>query len=444
MSKLSRNQATKARKKSPKVHFEKTGKNMTSKAGLIPVIKFLDKLGFHALFKKEVDHQRKPNSLYSLDDGVFMVIVGLIGGAFNLSKCAFLWNSCEVIQKIAGWVSVPDETTLGRLFKGLKDRHISQMETLVHSLRKKVWKRAGFTTPTHFWIDVDSSVKTVYGKQEGAEKGFNPHKKGALSYHPLLAFSTHTKEILQGWLRSGSAYTSNGILEFMKQLLAQLDNKQRIVFRGDSGFFVGGLLDYLDSLGHGYLVKVKMKNLVNLLAQQIWEPIPGKPGWESCQFWHCASGWKVSRLLVAVRREKSREESLLGAILDKIEYDFFCYSTTENLTPWEVHKQYGKRATSETWIEEAKSQSGLAHMKTNDFLANSALFQAAILAYNTLRWMALTSNNKELQQWEPMTIRIHLICVAGKLTTGSNQNRVILPKHHLYATAWDDWLQLAA
>ena len=444
MSKLPRNQATKARKQSPKVIFEKTGKNMTSKAGLIPVIKFLDKLGFHGLFKKTVDHQRKPNSLYNLDDGVFMVIVGIIGGAFSLSKCAQLWSGCEVIQRIAGWISVPDETTLGRIFKSLKDRHVSQMETFVHSIRKRVWEKASIIQISDLWIDVDSSVKTVYGNQEGAEKGFNSHKRGALSYHPLLAFATHTKEILQGWLRSGNAYTSNGVLEFMKQLLAQLDGNQRIIFRGDSGFFVGELMDHLDSLGHGYLIKVKMKNLVNLLVQQVWEPIPGKPGWESCQFWHCASSWNVGRMLVAVRREKSREASLLSAIVDKVDYDFFCYATTENLTPWETHKKYGQRATSETWIEEAKNQSGLAHMKTGEFLANAGLFQSAILAYNTLRWMALMSNNKELQQWEPMTIRIHLICVAGKLKTGSNQNKVVLPKHHLYSTAWDDWLKLAA
>ena len=41
----------------------------------------------------------------------------------------------------------------------------------------------------------------------------------------------------------------------------------------------------------------------------------------------------------------------------------------------------------------------MAHIKTADFWANSALFQAAILAYNTLRWMALCSGNKILQRW---------------------------------------------
>ncbi|MDQ7059264.1 MAG: hypothetical protein Q9N62_13005 [Ghiorsea sp.] len=52
-------------------------------------------------------------------------------------------------------------------------------------------------------------------------------------------------------------------------------------------------------------------------------------------------------------------------------------------------KKYGERATCETWIDEAKNQMGMAHIKTKDFLASSALFQCAVLAYNTVRWMAL-------------------------------------------------------
>jgi len=43
-----------------------------------------------------------------------------------------------------------------------------------------------------------------------------------------------------------------------------LPESKRIVFRGDSGYFVGALLDHPDSLGHGYLIKVKLKNLTSL------------------------------------------------------------------------------------------------------------------------------------------------------------------------------------
>ena len=181
------------------------------------MIKFLDKLGFNQLFQKTVRHDRKDNAIYHLHDGVFLLLTGLNGGAFNISKCALLWSSCRVLQKAAGWLRVPDETTLGRLFKEVSARHISELETFVHVMRKAVWQKAlregtsKVATLKTLWIDVDSSVKTVCGKQEGVAKGYNPHKKGGHSYHPQLAFCTHTKEILQGWLRTGSAYTSNGI-----------------------------------------------------------------------------------------------------------------------------------------------------------------------------------------------------------------------------------------
>ena len=124
-----------------------------------------------------------------------------------------------------------------------------------------------FGIVTQKWIDVDSTVKTVHGRQEGVAKGYNPHQRGALSYHPLLAFCTATKEIVQAWLRTGSAYTSNGIVAFMEQLCAQFPAHQRLVLRADSGFFAGALLEFLEQRGHGYLIKVKLRNLEFLLAQ---------------------------------------------------------------------------------------------------------------------------------------------------------------------------------
>jgi len=74
--------------------------------------------------------------------------------------------------------------------------------------------------------------------------------------------------------------------------------------------------------------------------------------------------------------------------------------TTEALNPWDTHKEYGKRATCETWIEESKNQIGMEHIRTSEFLANAALFQCAVLAYNVVRWMALMSANTKLRQWE--------------------------------------------
>ncbi|CAD7851776.1 MAG: hypothetical protein, partial [Olavius algarvensis Gamma 1 endosymbiont] len=64
--------------------------------------------------------------------------------------------------------------------------------------------------------------------------------------------------------------------------------------------------------------------------------------------------------------------------------------------------------------------------------ANAALFQCAVLAYNTLRWMALLSANATLKRWELRTVRTFLIRVAGKLLGGANQLRIKLPRQHLH------------
>ncbi len=102
MSKNSTKNHRKARNKSPKVRFESTGRNLTSQAGLIPVVKFLDKLGFTRLFNCHVGHQRAKNAQYSLAEGVILIMTGLIGGAFSIGKCVSLWSD-GVLRKAAGW-----------------------------------------------------------------------------------------------------------------------------------------------------------------------------------------------------------------------------------------------------------------------------------------------------------------------------------------------------
>jgi len=54
-------------------------------------------------------------------------------------------------------------------------------------------------------------------------------------------------------------------------------------------------------------------------------------------------------------------------------------------------------------------------------------FTARVLAYNTLRWMAIMSGSQTLRQWEPDTVRTYLVRVAGKLLTGNRQLTIKTP-----------------
>ncbi len=445
---MNKHSTSKARKSCPKITIEGTKEKLTSQGGLVAVIKFLEKIGFAEVISSQMSHRRGANARYKVSDAVYLTIVGIVGGARYLSTVVSVWSDV-VLRRIGGWLNIADDTTLSRIFKELSERHIVELETVNHHLRDRVWKRAlragksKVAVLPNLWIDGDSTVKTVYGRQQGAQKGYNAHKRGALSYHPLLAFCTDTKEILQGWFRCGSAYTSNGIVEFMKQLLAHIPGNLRIIYRADSGFFIGALLDFLESLGHGYLIKVKMKKLVTLLQGQKWTCVSKHPGWDQCQFTYACKGWKTARRFVAVRVERKERESAQLKLLDMKSYDYFCYVVSEDYSPWETHKKYGERATSETWIEEAKNQMALSHIKTDSFIANAALFQCAVLAYNTVKWMGLLSGDATLVRWEIQTVRAFLIRVAGKLTTGGRQLRLKVPQERLYPQQWNCWIDVA-
>jgi len=154
-----------------------------------------------------------------------------------------------------------------------------------------------------------------------------------------------------------------------------------------------------------------------------------------CAEWNCARRFVAVRQLVKLVLMKMGIEK---GLFEMPEYEYFCYVTTERLTPIEAHRLYGERATCETWIEECKSQMNAGHLRTVEFLANAALFHCAVLAYNLLKWMGLLAGGV-IQRWEIKTVRLWLIRVAGKLTKGSRQLTLKLPEKFLHQEEWRLW-----
>jgi hypothetical protein len=75
------------------------------------------------------------------------------------------------------------------------------------------------------------------------------------------------------WFRTGSAYTGNGITEFLEEVKTSLpETIEKVFCRADSGFFSGELFDRLESYGWDYLVKMTLKNLEKPLESKICKP----------------------------------------------------------------------------------------------------------------------------------------------------------------------------
>jgi len=102
---------SRVRESARRVNISSTAHGLTSQAGLIPVVKYLDKIGFQKTVKQSIKHSRGDNADYHLSDAVLLTLVGMIGGATSMVKVTSVWTD-SVLRKVAGWLKTPAETTI--------------------------------------------------------------------------------------------------------------------------------------------------------------------------------------------------------------------------------------------------------------------------------------------------------------------------------------------
>jgi hypothetical protein len=370
------------------------------------------------------------NAVYATSQILTSIVFGILSGLNRICKIESFTHD-PLIQHLLDLPRQLDEDTISNRLKRFTFKTSSQFCEVISILSGKVHRKLQVTSDI---LDIDSSVRTVYGNQEGACKGFNSSHRGRKSYHPLLAFLGSTRECVLSWLRPGNAYTANNAAEFLKQALSSLPNHmKRITVRGDSGFFDGKVLSVIESFGHRYLIKVNLRNLKHLLSGQNWQEIVGMPGWFMCEFEYRAPGWERSRRMVAVKKITNiiREDVLFPLV----DYQYFCYVTNIEESPLFLHKFYGDRGESENWIEAIKNQLFAGALLTDEFWANEVLWQCSVLAYNINLWMRILTDKAAWRQ-EPNTFRLWFIQLAGRIVSSGRQTYLKLYKAYHYKSRW--------
>ena len=424
--------------KTKKVKTSFDGKKLTKHSGLYPVMKYINKLNLgqqlNDLFPTEMHNATKFSNVQIL---LTVILASFVGINRFVQIAMFSFDS--LVMTLLGLPKGFNKDVISVRLKELGQSGAIILQEHLFGLSKKWVKKSQLSSIT---LDVDSSVKTVYGNQQGAQVGFNSQKKGAKSYHPVIAFVSEMKIVLNSWFRCGSAYTSNGICEFIKQTKAILpDTVKDVFFRADSGFFNGALFDLLEDFQWTYLVKVKLKNLKKLLEKQQWSSF--KDGIDICTFEYQAKPWKKARKFKAIRFIKEHVQAdFMGTIQLVPVYDYFCYCSNLDLNAFELHQLYKQRSTSETWIEQVKSQLLAGATLTDNFYANDIMWQLNVLSYNLSVMMRFKF--KKFWREEHETFRNWFINVPGQLLTGSRQVKVKMYKHYYFKNRWlqfDELLQ---
>lgn len=425
-----KNKRKKQRIKSKIINYSFTSSHLTMFSGLAPIYKFFDKIGLHDELDLHFRTEQTNALKYQNSQLMLSVIAASMCGVSHLSNVAVFTNDI-LVKSLLGLPNGINKDVISTRFKSLGESGARLLEDLNG---KRLYRQLKKFDLEHLVLDADSTVKTVFGNQQGASVGYNPHKKGAKSYHPLLLFSSNTKWVVNSWLRPGSSYTSNGVVEFLKQSSTYLTDAQRVFFRADSGFFLGPLFDWLEQQNWDYLIKVKLKGLKELLSLQQWRPIAGHPELWECEFSHQCQNWQKPRQFKAVRRVKTYEEKDFFGKTEMVPvYQYACYCTNQKMSAWSAHECYKQRSTSENWIEQVKNQLLAGMTLTNDFWANDILWQLGVLAYN-LSVMVRQSKDQLVRQ-EHSTFRNWFIRVPAEFS-GSRKPKLRLYKYYLFKEQW--------
>ena len=160
------------------------------------------------------------------------------------------------------------------------------------------------------WIlDIDTTVKPLYGKQSGAEVSYNPHKPGRPSHALHTYWVGNLRLVLDVVVSPGKAHSAAKARPGLIGVLDKLDEQQRpALVRGDCGFGNEPFIAELEERAQPYLFKLRQtvgvkKLLARQFARDDWStPGPGDQGWSAVEDTLKLSGWDKSRRVVVLRR----------------------------------------------------------------------------------------------------------------------------------------------
>jgi hypothetical protein len=257
-------------------------------------------------------------------------------------------------------------------------------------LRERVWQLCGLTYQV-IHLSTDTTVETLYGRQQGGRKGHNTKNRGKKGYRPVLCFIDETREYLLGKLRKGETMSGEEVSKFIKKIKAQLPGcVKKVLFRGDGEFFSWKSVSACMEEGFDFIIANKGANPP--FDPKTWyRPKKRKPfEYNSCMYKPIA--WKVPCRFVAMRFPKELKSPPGKAVQyelfedDRYTYRIFCTSLSGK--PHNVTAEYDKRADVENLIGESKRE-GLEAIPSAKFKNNYAYFQIVMLAYNIWRYFKM-------------------------------------------------------
>lgn len=297
------------------------------------------------------------------------------------------------------------------------------------------------------WIlDIDTTVKALYGKQEGAEVGYNPKKPGRPSHVYHTYCIANLRMILDVEVQPGDQSAASHSAPDLFDLLDRTPKVNWPKFiRGDCAFGTDGVMSQCEAKRVPYLFKLKqtpnVKKLIELLETYGEWTIAGQ-GWEGQEAPLQLQGWSKNRRAIVLRKKvsknlgvwtentetKQREFNFAECTAKGFAYEYAVLVTSLPDEIFTVAQHYRDRGDDENVFDELKNQWGWGGYTTQDLKRCRLVARALALFYNW--WSLFVRLAEPKKHLEAVTSRPLLLQSIGKQTTHAGQTRISITSSH--------------
>ena len=300
------------------------------------------------------------------------------------------------------------------------------------------------------WIlDMDATVKPLYGHQEGAVVGYNPHKPGRPSHVYHTYWVANLRLVLDVEVQAGNQQAASYAQPGLWRWMDRLPQAARPAFvRGDCAWGNEGVMQQAEERSLRYLFKLrKSRKVKRLLEEVFWQRDWHRAGqgWEGVEASLQLMGWTRSRRVIVLRREikgglvhVDEKESASQAC--QLEFEFM--ETLEPVKKYEyavlvttledeirtVAQHYRDRADVENNFDELKNQWGWGGYTTHDLKRCQILARCIGLIYNW--WSLFVRLAIPDKHAEGITSRPLLLHGVAKQTRHGGQTTVTITSTH--------------
>lgn len=397
---------------------------------------FLRVLQLRDFLARHIVYPRR-NCRYTVPQMMLALVYPIVLGLDRLETASFL-RSNGTFQYLTGLPSFPDPQTLRRFLLQAPPRFWDQLHRVNDRLLQKF-----IHLPDHrsrLIFDLDSTVVTVFGHQDGAEVGYNPRYRGKRSYNPLLCMEANSSYLWDAKLRAGNAGTWDGSPQLLHTCFANVPSDIReLRVRADAGFGLNPVFDALESRSVEYTVVARMTPALQRLLPGLRYASVNRD-WEMADFQHRPHSWSQARRFVVARRFLSDDEKQ-PTLFALGRYAYRAWVTNLSLTPLGVWHFYDARAAIEPRIGELLEDYALRKIPTRSFQANALFLEIIRLAYNLVNAFQRLCLQESWQSLTLSKLRYKLFLLPGEITRPQNRPVLRLRESSMLQALADDILR---